>query len=79
MLALCKFCLDDRKMIEVTVSTYFRAEALACSTQRGLSHVTGYFFGNRWLDLVCLGVLNKVVGNEGEEHSGLWSQNYESE
>jgi hypothetical protein len=25
------------------------------------------------------GFLNKVVGKEGEEHSGLWSQNYESE
>jgi hypothetical protein len=26
-----------------------------------------------------LGVFNKVVGKEGEEHSGLWSQNSESE
>jgi hypothetical protein len=30
----------NRQTTEVTVSTSFRAEALACSTQRGLSHVT---------------------------------------
>jgi hypothetical protein len=40
VLALCKKNLADRKMTEVTVSTKFRVEALSCSTQRGLCHVT---------------------------------------
>jgi hypothetical protein len=40
LLSLYKLCLDDRQMTEVTISTYFRAEALACPTQRGLSRVT---------------------------------------
>jgi hypothetical protein len=66
-------------MTKVTVSTYFRDEALAFSTQRGISRVTGYFSDNQRLDLVCFGGFNKVVGKEGEEHSGLWSQNYEIE
>jgi hypothetical protein len=40
VLALCKYVRLNRKTTEVTVSTYFRAEALAYSTQRGLSHFT---------------------------------------
>jgi hypothetical protein len=40
VLALCKSVWLNRQMTEVTISTNFRAKALACSTQRGLSHVT---------------------------------------
>jgi hypothetical protein len=36
MLALCKFCLADRQMTEVTVSTNFRLDSDP-SNQRGLS------------------------------------------
>jgi hypothetical protein len=57
-------------MTEVTVSTSFRAEALACSTQRGLSRVTGYIYGNRWLDLVCLGVFIKLLAKKGRNTMG---------
>jgi hypothetical protein len=48
-------------MIEVTISTNFRAEALAYSTKRGISRVTGYIYGNQWLDVVCLGVFIKLL------------------
>jgi hypothetical protein len=40
VLALCKSVWMNRQTTEVTISTNFRAEALACSTQRGLSRVT---------------------------------------
>jgi hypothetical protein len=73
MLALCKFCPADRQMTEVTVSTYLRVETLAYSNHRGLSHVTGHFFGNQWLDLVYVGGFYKVVEEMGVTF-GLWSQ-----
>jgi hypothetical protein len=74
VLALCKFCLVDRQTIEVTISTSFRANALAFSTQRGISRVTGYFFDDQWLDLVCLGRVGvyKIV-EEMEMKFGIWS------
>jgi hypothetical protein len=57
-------------MTEVTISTSFRAKALACSTQRGLSRVTGYIYGNRWLDLVCLEVFKKLLAKNGRDIMG---------
>ena len=68
MLALCKFFLADRQTTEVTISTIFRADVLSCSTQRGLSLVTWYFFGNQWLDLVCFGVFFiKFLARKGRD------------
>jgi hypothetical protein len=45
--------------------------------KRDLSCHLMVFFYNQWIHLACFGGFYKVVGKDGEGHSGLWSQNSE--